>query len=62
MGRSIKDEEFANIIELKDENFEEAIKEKFNEFRSKRSKAIAESTNFGIEKRILLQTIDYLWL
>ena len=62
MGKVIKkDEELINIIKLKGEKFENAIKEKFNEFRSKRVKIINETTNFELEKRILLQTIDFLW-
>ena len=42
MGRSIKDEEFTNIIQLKNKDFEEEIKKKFNEFRNKRSKVLTE--------------------
>ena len=61
MGRSIKDEEFANIIQLKNKDFEEEIKKKFNEFRNKRSKVLAGNTNLELEKRIFLQTIDFLW-
>ena len=61
MGKSIKDENFSNIIKLKNEKFENAIKEKFEEFRVKRIKAIKETTNFELEKRLLLQTIDFLW-
>ena len=61
MGRSVKDEEFINIINLKNEKFENLIKEKFFEFRKKRIKVINETTNFELEKRILLQTIDFLW-
>ena len=60
-GTIKKDEELINIIKLKGEKFENAIKEKFNEFRSKRVKIINETTNFELEKRILLQTIDFLW-
>ena len=61
MGRSIKDEEFTTIINLKNEKFENSIKDKFNEFRNKRIKALTEATNFELEKRIFLQTIDFLW-
>ncbi len=61
MGRSIKDEELASITKLKNEKFENSIKEKFNQFRNKRIKAIKETTNFELEKRILLQSIDFLW-
>ena len=61
MGKSIKDEDFSNIIKLKNEKFENAIKEEFKEFRVKRIKTIKETTNFELEKRVLLQTIDFLW-
>mgnify|MGYP001476562044 FL=1 len=61
MGRAVKDEELTNILKLKNEKFEESIREKFNEFRNKRIKSIKEATNFELEKRILLQTIDFLW-
>ena len=61
MGRSIKDEELTNILKLKNEKFEESIREKFNEFRNIRIKSIKDTTNFELEKRILLQTIDFLW-
>ena len=45
----------------KNEKFENAIKEKFEEFRDKRIKTVNEITNFELEKRLLLQTIDFLW-
>ena len=61
MGRSIKDEEFTNIIKMKNKDFEEAVIKKINEFRNKRSKTLTESTNLELEKRIFLQTIDFLW-
>jgi len=61
IGKTIKDEELTNIIKLKNEDFEAAIKKNINEFRNKRIKALAESTNFELEKRIFLQTIDFLW-
>ena len=61
VGKSAKDEELADIIKLKNKQFENSIKEKFNEFRNKRIKAVNEKTNFELEKRVLLQTIDFLW-
>lgn len=61
MGKSFKDEELANIIKLKDKEFEDIVKKRFDEFRDKRSKAIQEATNLELEKRIFLQTIDFLW-
>ncbi len=61
LGRSIKPEEFANITDLKNENFGNAIKKNFHEFRNKRNKQLTEVVNLGLEKRIFLQTIDFLW-
>ncbi len=61
IGRSIKDDEFANILKLKNEEFQNSIKEKFNNFRKKRSDTISEKTNFELEKRVFIQTIDFLW-
>ena len=61
MGRSIKDEEISNIIKLKNDEFEAVIKKRFEEFRKTRSKAITEDTNIKLEKRIFLQTVDFLW-
>ena len=61
IGRSFKPEEFANITNLKDIEFKNIIKKKFDEFRSKRSKSLTESANLELEKKIFLQTIDFLW-
>ena len=61
LGKSFKDEEITNAIRLKNKEFEDVIKNRFNEFRNKRSKAIKEVTNLELEKRIFLQTIDFLW-
>ncbi len=61
LGRSVKDSDLTNIINLKDKEFEEEIKKKFIEFRNKRIKGIDETTNMGLEKRVFLQTVDFLW-
>ena len=61
VGRSIKDEELSKIVQLKNKEFEEVIKKRFEEFRNKRIKAIKQDTNIKLEKRIFLQTIDFLW-
>ena len=61
MGRSIKVEELDNIIKMKDDEFETNLKKKFDEFRNKRIISVTESANFELEKRIFLQTLDYLW-
>ena len=61
VGKSIKDEELGDIIKLKDEDFENIIKKRFNEFRNKRIKNIKESVNMELERRVFLQTVDFLW-
>jgi len=60
-GRTIKDEEFSDILQQKNEEFENTIKKRFEEFRNKRIKRITESTNIELEKRVFLQTVDFLW-
>ena len=61
MGKSVKEDELTSIIKLKNEKFGISIKEKFDQFRNKRIKSINENTNLELEKRILLQSIDFLW-
>ena len=61
VGKSLKDEELTNTIKLENKEFESVIKKRFDEFRNKRSKAIQETTNLELEKRIFLQTVDFLW-
>jgi len=61
LGRSFKDEELANIVKLKNHEFENAIKERFLKLKNDRIKAITEPVNTKLEKRIFLQTVDFLW-
>ena len=61
LGRSFKDEETTNILKLKNEEFQNIIKKKFNEFRKKRNNTITEDANLELEKRVFLQTVDFLW-
>jgi len=61
IGRSFKEKEIADIIKLKNEDFGETIKKGFIKFRKERGIAINERTNLELEKRIFLQTIDFLW-
>jgi preprotein translocase subunit SecA len=60
-GRSFNDQEFENVIKLKNDEFEKFVKDKFNKFRNKRNEAITEPANTNLEKRIFLQTVDFLW-
>jgi len=61
MGRSFKEIDSSDILKLKDDGFKNIIRKKFDEFRGKRIKAIGELTNVKLEKRVFLQTIDFLW-
>ena len=61
MGKSIKDAELTKIVNLKNEEFEKTITSKFNEFRNNRITSIDETTNIELEKRVFLQTVDFLW-
>ena len=61
LGRSFKDEEMEKIIKSKNEDFKSIINKKFYEFREKRKNILTEQANLGLEKRVFLQTIDFLW-
>ena len=61
IGRSINEDEFENIFNLKNAEFEKTIKEKFLQLRNKRNELLGENASFELEKRVFLQTIDFLW-
>jgi preprotein translocase subunit SecA len=61
IGRCINDDEFDKVLLLKDKEFENILKKRFEEFREKRIKAITKSANIELEKRVFLQTVDFLW-
>tara|TARA_Y100000590_G_scaffold279557_1_gene313989 strand:- start:5827 stop:6519 length:693 start_codon:yes stop_codon:yes gene_type:complete len=61
LGRSFKNEEFTNITQLKNKEFENVIKQRFNLLREKRNEILNQKNNLELEKRIFLQTIDFLW-
>ncbi len=61
LGRSLAEEDFNNILNKESDDFESAIKNKFYDFRNKRKQALDDKTNSELEKRIFLQTIDFLW-
>ena len=61
MGRAFKDEDFKSILNLKDQEFENIIKKKFDIFRNKRNEVLTKESNLELEKRIFIQTIDFLW-
>ena len=61
LGKSYKDSEINSILDLKEENFEKEIKNKFLEKRSEREKILGKEQAQELEKRILLQLIDQNW-
>jgi len=62
LGRSFKDDELTNILKLKNnKEFENTIKKRLEEIRNERSKLITTESNLELEKRIFIQTVDFLW-
>jgi len=61
LGKSINEDQLTNIIKLKNNEFENEIKRYFNEFRKKRILNINVETNIEVERRVFLQTVDFLW-
>ncbi len=60
-GKNQNDDEYDELISLNDAKLKEKIFEKFKFAREERSKILGESQSKEIEKRILLQTIDFNW-
>ena len=60
-GKSLNDNEYDELISLSDEKFKNKIFEKFKFAREERSKILGENESKEIEKRILLQSIDFNW-
>jgi len=61
IGKSFNDDEVNNILEIKDQEFKNKIKDKFKEKREERKKFLGEDEAEQIEKRIFLQLIDQNW-
>ena len=61
LGKSVDDNEFENLTNLRDQDFKEKINSKFLESRSERIKILNEEKAKEIEKRIFLQCIDLNW-
>ena len=60
-GKSLKDDEYQELMSLSDEKLREKIFEKFKFARKERSNILGENQSKEIEKRILLQSIDFNW-
>ena len=60
-GKSLKDDEYEELMSYSDEKLREKIFEKFKFAREERSNILGENQSKEIEKRILLQSIDFNW-
>ena len=60
-GKSLNDIEYEKIILLNDKELKVNIFEKFKDMRNERSKILSINQSKEIEKRILLQSIDFNW-
>ena len=60
-GKSLSEIELNELILKKDNDLKGIILEKFNNARNERSKILGEIQSKEIEKRILLQSIDFNW-
>ncbi len=61
LGRNFDENNFNNLIDLKNDEFSKKITEKFVETRRERVKLLSESQSKEVEKRIFLQSIDLNW-
>ncbi len=60
-GKSLNDDEYNELMSLSDTKLREKIFEKFKFAREERSEILGENQSKEIEKRILLQSIDFNW-
>ncbi len=60
-GKSLNDDEYDELISLTDTKLREKIFEKFKFAREERSKILGGNQSKDLEKRILLQSIDFNW-
>ena len=61
LGKSLNEEEIESLINIKNEEFEKKIKQKFITKRNERINYLEEKNAKEIEKRIFLQSIDLNW-
>ena len=60
-GKSLDEKEYEKMISLNEKEFRNKIFEKFEYTRDQRSQALSINQSKEIEKRILLQSIDFNW-
>ena len=61
MGKSLDEDQFKEIVSLKDDDFRAKIIDQFNSNRNERNKIVGDEQSREIEKKILLQSIDLNW-
>ena len=61
MGKSLNEDQFKEMVLLKDDEFSVKIIEQFNNSRKERIKIVGDEQSKEIEKKILLQSIDLNW-
>ena len=61
LGKSVNDQEFNDLMNLKDNELKDNVNLKFIEARNERINILGEDKAKEIEKRILLQSIDLNW-
>tara|TARA_Y100000768_G_C23947945_1_gene668580 strand:+ start:1 stop:813 length:813 start_codon:yes stop_codon:yes gene_type:complete len=61
MGKSLEEKLFTEITSLNDKDFKRKVQDQFNLNRMERTKILGEDQSKEIEKRILLQSIDFNW-
>ena len=61
MGKNLDEEQFKDLVSLKESDFKQKILNHFNNNREERTKILGENQSKEIEKRILLQSIDMNW-
>jgi len=61
LGKNIDENEFKDLINLNDKDFEKKINSKFLESRNQRIKILDENKAKEIEKTVFLQSIDLNW-
>ena len=60
-GKSLNEDEYEKLIKLNDNELKENIFQKFRDARNARSEILGENQSKEIEKRSLLQSIDFNW-
>ena len=60
-GKSLNNDEYQQLGSLKSSEFKDKVFEKFNLSRNNRTETLSENQSKEIEKRILLQSIDFNW-